>query len=56
MRRTTSKRKKIEDLSVDERAEKKENPSAPLLGMQIGTTTLKICVELLLKIKNRIII
>jgi len=53
MRRTTSKRKKIEDVSVDERA---ENTSAPSLGMQIGTTTLKICVELLLKIKNRIII
>ena len=57
MRRTTSKRKKKKkDISVDERPEKKGNPRAPLMGMQTGTTTLKISVELLLKIKNRIII
>ena len=48
MRMTTSKKKKKEeDISVDERVDKKGKPRAPLMGMQIGTTTLKISVELL---------
>ena len=41
------KKKKEEDISVDERVDKKGKPRAPLMGMQIGTTTLKISVELL---------
>ena len=41
------KKKKEEDISVDERVDKKGNPREPLMRMQIGTTTLKISVELL---------
>ena len=44
---TSKKKKKEEDISVDERVDKKGNPREPLMRMQIGTTTLKISVELL---------